>query len=244
MSDKAKSIKQAATQSAQSLSSPCTTVCSTLNCQKPLSREETEKLLRESVNKNRANGMNELDAMAEATREALRQGADIGHILDTFSTKSWVDFLWENKNAPIQMGTDKGKNRESGFDPSIDDDTWNQMGHIMAYIRYAYKFGGAVSREANEEHDPPNEWKPKGSEEAKKSGKTKEDYDAGLRGASIGERLGSGNICLEDFPDILKNELGVGGANKQEENIAEEEKNPPFYRDKPKPVKIETPWNE
>lgn len=236
-------MMQAANQSAKSIPSSCTTVCSTINCKKPLSKEETEKLLKDAVNRNRANGMNELDAMTSAIDEALKKGADVGDILDMFSTKSKWDFGWDSGKyeAPIPMGTDENKGLKSGLDPSIDDDTRNQMGHIMAYIRYGYKHGGFISRLANERHDPKDKWKPKGSDEAKKTGITKEDYDAGLRGASIGERLKSGDFCLEDFPDILRTELGKSGEEIQKQNIKKEFEKPYLERGMVPPVPKPTP---
>lgn len=243
MSDKAKkkNIKQAAIKSAQSLPSSCTTVCSTLNCQKPLPREDTEKILNESIKRNRDAGANELDAMVNAIEEALEDGASVEDILDQFSTKSWVDFSWRKKEAPIKMGADTNKGIKSGLDSSIDDDTENQMGHIMAYVRYGYKFGGYIARKANEWHDPIDEWKPKGSKEAKETGVTKEDYDAGLRGASIGERLKSGTFCLEEFPDILKKELGLGGEEIQNQNIKNEFDKPYLDRGLPPPAPLPMP---
>ncbi len=232
MSNKAESIKKAAGEAGQSVTSPCTTVCSTLNCQKPLRREETEKLLRKLVGENR-NGMNELDAMAKATEDALKQGASIEDILNTFSTKSFADSDWWNDafdfdketkpyEPPIPMPDSKGQN--SGLDPSIDDETYGQMGHIFAYIKYGYEYDEIIARLANRIHDPQTSFE-RGIRSIVKGnldGVSEDDYNAGLRGASIGRRLRNGNFCLENFPDILKNELGLGGGGKQEQNIKNE----------------------
>ncbi len=204
-------ITNACQNAASSVSKPCSKGTHIQYCKPALSEQETFDLLKKEVASNLDKGQTGLEAFSNAAQTALYNGANIGDVIDAFATK--VSVLQQlttggSYEAPVPGGEIRCDSNPDTLNPQLDDGTVDQFGHIFAYIRYTYSVGEDFAHWANEEHDPPLEWDPKGSPAAKISLKTKEDYVAGLKGISIGKKLATGGICLEQFGDFLKKELG------------------------------------
>lgn len=174
----------------------------------PTTPDGRQEMLREQVLKNKASGMNDLDAQVEAIRSMNDRGVPLERA-DLYSVFTGFEGSGPSVGNPYSPTSPfYTKLGDDGMTPSVRDYTSNQTFHIWSHMQIASEQGHGMAFIANTFHEhlsPGVSYILSGQS----GGSSYQDYVAGVVARNIGQGLRDGSLTIRDLPDRLKTDLGT-----------------------------------